>query len=95
MAGQGEPKNTTDHDVIKKWVESRDGNPAVIVNDGEKTELLRLNFPDYDEDNLENIDWDKWFDIFDDRKLALIYQEKTREGETSNFNKLVSRDSVS
>ncbi|HEX6982703.1 MAG TPA: hypothetical protein VF181_08070 [Balneolaceae bacterium] len=88
-------KNTTDHDVIKKWAESRDGKPAVIVNKGEKTELLRINFPGYSEDNLEEIDWDKWFDIFDSRDLALIYQEKTKDGKTSNFNKLVSRDNVS
>lgn len=88
-------KNTTDHDVIKKWVEERDGKPAVIVNEGEKTELLRLNFPGYDEENLEEIDWDKWFEVFEDRELALIYQDKTRDGERSNFNKLVRRDSVS
>jgi hypothetical protein len=87
-------KNTTDHNEIKKWAESRDGKPSVIANKGEKTELLRINFPGYSEDNLEEIDWDKWFDIFDSRKLALIYQEKTKDGKTSNFNKLVRRDSV-
>lgn len=87
-------KTTTDHSVIKKWVEKRDGKPAVVVNKGKKTELLRINFPGYAEDNLEEIDWDTWFDVFEDRKLAFIYQEKTKDGETSNFNKLVSREKI-
>ena len=88
-------KSTTDHDDIKKWVEERDGKPAVITREGNATELLRINFPDYDEENLQEIEWDKWFEVFDENELALLYQEKTKDGELSNFNKIVSRDSVS
>lgn len=94
MASENKTKNTTDHEFIKKWVEERDGKPSVIVNDDKKTELLRLDFPGYDKDNLAEIDWDKWFEVFEDRELALIYQDETKDGERSNFNKLVSRDSV-
>lgn len=86
-------QRTTDHETIRKWAEARDGKPAVISRDEEKTEMLRLNFPGYAEENLEEIDWDEWFDIFEENNLALIYQEETKEGESSNFNKLVNRDS--
>lgn len=86
-------QRTTDHETIRKWAEARDGKPAVISRNEEKTEMLRLNFPGYAEENLEEIDWDEWFDIFEENNLALIYQEETKEGESSNFNKLVNRDS--
>lgn len=86
-------QRTTDHETIRKWAEARNGKPAVVSRDKEKTEMLRLNFPGYAEENLEEIDWDEWFDIFEDNDLALIYQEETKEGESSNFNKLVNRNS--
>jgi hypothetical protein len=54
--------------------------------------MLRLDFPGYSgADSLQEISWDEWFDQFDDQRLALLYQEKTKDGQQSNFNKLVSR----
>ena len=47
------------------------------------------------EDKLQPISWEEWFEKFDERKLALVYQEETADGEKSNFNKLISRDSES
>lgn len=88
-----ETKRTTDHETIRKWAEARDGKPAVVSREGDKTEMLRLDFPGYAEENMEEIDWNKWFDLFEENNLALIYQEETKEGERSNFNKLVNRES--
>lgn len=85
-------KTTTDHQTIRKWAEERDGKPAIIKHNDEKTSLLRINFPGYAEDNLNDIDWDRWFEIFDKNELALVYQEETKGGEKSNFNKLVARE---
>jgi hypothetical protein len=57
--------------------------------------IIRLDFPGYSgENSLEEIEWDEWFDKFDDNNLALIVQDQTAGGERSNFNKIVSRDSV-
>lgn len=57
--------------------------------------IIRLDFPGYSgEDSLEEIEWDEWFDKFDDNNLALIVQDETAGGEKSNFNKIVSRDTV-
>lgn len=85
-------KETTDHDTIKKWVESRGGKPSVVVENEEKTELLRLNLPGYSEDNLEEIDWKNWLEIFDRKKLKFLYLEQTPDGKKSKFNKLVRRE---
>jgi hypothetical protein len=54
--------------------------------------MLRLNFPGYAEDSLQDISWDEWFEKFDERGLALLYQDKTARGQKSRFNKLVARE---
>jgi hypothetical protein len=52
--------------------------------------VLRIEF-DRGDEQLDESDWDAFFQVFDERKLALVYQEKTSDGSTSRFNKLVSR----
>ena len=55
--------------------------------------MLRFDFPGgAGEDVLEHIDWDDWFEAFDDNNLALLYQEQKSSGEDSTFFKLISRD---
>jgi hypothetical protein len=43
---------------------------------------------------LEPIEWDEWFQKFDESGLALLVQETTARGERSNFNKLVKRETA-
>jgi hypothetical protein len=43
------------------------------------------------EEQLEPVDWDRWFEIFDRNQLALLYQQQQADGEDSTFHKLVSR----
>lgn len=80
---------TTDHDTIRKWAEERGGHPARVKTD-EPGGILRIDFGE-PEESLEEIGWDEFFRIFEDRKLAFLYQEKTGDGESSRFNKLVDR----
>ena len=82
-------KTTTDHDTIREWAEARDGRPA-MVDDEREGGILRIDFQEPDE-SLEEIDWDTFFGIFEDRGLAFLYQEKTADGGTSRFNKFVQR----
>lgn len=87
-------KTTTDHAEIKKWAEARDGKPSHVKgteHGKDDAGLIRLDFPGYSGDKLEEISWDDWFDKFDEGKLALVYQEHTADGKQSNFNKLVKR----
>jgi len=89
----GKSQTTTDHKTIQKWAEEHDGKPARVKGTGnEEGGLLRINFPGYAEDNLEEISWDEFFKTFEDRKLALIYQEETKDSKESRFSKFVSRD---
>ncbi|HKO15349.1 MAG TPA: hypothetical protein VJU87_03865 [Gemmatimonadaceae bacterium] len=86
---------TTNHDEIRKWAEVRHAQPACVKGTGGKGDpgMIRLDFPGFSgADSLQHISWDEWFQVFDDNDLALVYQEKTADGERSNFNKLVSRD---
>lgn len=88
-------KRTRDHNVIKKWTESRKGVPAKIKGTGkEKGDgVLRIHFPDHsDSDDFEKISWEDFFEEFDDSKLDFLYQEKKADGETSTFHKFVSRE---
>lgn len=91
-----ESKVTTDHETIRKWVQEREGKPAHVKSTGNKNDagLLRIDFPGSTDKDLEEIDWDEFFEKFDKNNLAFLYQEKTKDGGTSRFNKFVDRDSV-
>ena len=85
-------QTTTDHATIRKWAEARGGRPATVKRTGSKDEpgVLRFDFGE-PEDSLEEISWEEFFAKFDDNKLALLYQDKTKDGKTSRFFKLVNR----
>lgn len=88
---------TTDHEEIRQWAEERGATPACVRGTGKKGDvgMIRLDFPGYSgEKSLEPIEWDQWFEKFDEQGLALLHQETTAGGAKSNFNKLVSRESV-
>ena len=94
MASQS--KTTTDHEQIRRWAEERGARPARVQGTGGAGDpgLIRLDFPGFSgQESLEEISWDDWFTAFEENELALIYQETT-DGERSNFNKLVSRNSA-
>ncbi len=52
--------------------------------------ILRFDFQEPDA-GLEEIDWDEFFEIFEDNKLALLEQEQTASGAESRFFKFVAR----
>lgn len=86
-----EATTTTDHDTIRTWVEARDGRPARVRDTGEGG-ILRFDFPGgAGQDSLEPITWEEWFDVFDQRGLALLHQDTKADGEQSTFFKLVNR----
>ena len=85
-----EQKKTTDHAEIKNFAEKRDMKPAAVKTDASDggQHLIRLmqpSSPQSQNENLNEISWNDWFEDFDKNKLALVYDEE------NNFNKLVSR----
>jgi hypothetical protein len=88
---------TTDHVVIRRWAEEREGRPAHVKGTGGEGDIgiLRIDFPGYSgEGTLAPISWDDWFRKFDERGLAFLYQEQTVGGAKSNFNKIISRETA-
>ncbi len=88
---------TVDHDEIKKWVEERGGHPACVKGTGGDADMgmLRIDFPGFSgEESLHHVDWDSWFEAFEENELAFLHQDRTADGKVSRFNKLVARDTV-
>ena len=88
-------QTTTDHEKIRQWAERRGGHPATVkaTEKADEPGILRLDF-DPPDDGLDHIEWDEFFEKFDDADLAFLFQEKTAGGKVSRFHKFVSRDSV-
>ena len=86
-------ETTTDHDTIRKWAESKGGKPAAVkrTHKGDDVGIIRIMFPDNpqsEHQSLVEISWDEFFEEFDERKLALLYDEK------SLFSKIIGRDTA-
>lgn len=87
-----EAKTTTDHDTIRKWAESRGGRPAAVASThkGDDAGIIRIAFQG-DTERLENISWDELFAQLEESQLAFLYQDETKDDETSRFFKFVKR----
>lgn len=90
----GSAERTVDHDTIRAWVEERNGRPSVVKRSHDTAEgggILRIDFNE-PEESLEEVPWDEFFEVFEDRNLAFLYQERTADGQLSRFFKFVRRD---
>lgn len=86
-------KTTTDHAAIRKWVEERGGHPATVKGTetgGEHAGILRVEF-DPEEEKLDALSWDEFFEKFEEADLAFLHQDRTADGKVSRFHKFVSR----
>ena len=86
-------ETTTDRDTIVQWAESKGGKPAAVrsTHKGGDVGIIRIMFPDNpnsEHDALAEISWDEFFDEFEQRQLALLYDPK------SMFSKIVGRDTA-
>jgi hypothetical protein len=86
-------ESTTDHDTIRKWAEKKGGKPAAVdrTHKGDDVGIIRIMFPDNPQSEhqaLVEISWDEFFREFEERQLALLYEED------SLFSKIVGRDTL-
>ena len=90
---EGRSLVTRDHDVIRQWAEDRNGTPATVegTEHGDHLGVLRIDFG-RDNDRLRHVDWEEWFETFDERRLNFIYQEHRSDGSTSTFFRLENPD---
>ena len=87
-------KTTQDHEEIQQWAEKHGAVPAEVESTEKKGEpgILRFMFPkakNHNDGALKELEWDEFFEKFDESGLELLYQEKTADGAESNFNKLI------
>ena len=76
----------TDHAAIRRWTESHGGRPAKRDREGADG-ILRVDFQE-PEPGLTEIDWEEFFAIFEERRLALLLPDDAR----SRWSRFVSRD---
>ena len=86
-------ETTTDHEAIRKWAESKGGKPAAVerTHQGGDVGIIRIMFPQAQQSehgSLVEISWDEFFEEFDKRELALVYDQG------GMFNKIVGRDTA-
>lgn len=89
-----EAKKTRDHDTIRRWAEERGGRPASVRGTAPEGEpgVLRIDFEEPEPDErLEPLDWDEFFEKFDEENLDFLFQDKTEDGKVSRFHKFVAR----
>jgi len=89
-------KTTTDRQEIIRWTEERGGHPATVIRTalGGEPGILRIDFPGFSgAGTLKPISWDEWFQKFEERNLAFLYQDRTSSGKESRFFKLIERPS--
>jgi hypothetical protein len=84
---------TSDREVIRRWAQARDAQPATI--EGTEREgragVLTFDFPGYRSGGrLRPISWDEWLGVFEGRRLNFIYQEQLTNQRQSNFFRLES-----
>lgn len=94
----------TDHQEIRDWAAARAGFPAVvdISPAGGTQPMLRLVFGQHayeDQDRPDRpvnaggydlVEWDEWFKLFDQHKLALVVA-KDMPGVRDSFHEIVRR----
>lgn len=90
-SSRSQGKITIDHEEIQRWVESRGGLPATVIGTERNSEaagLLRIDFPGFSgAGELEHLEWDEFFEKFEEARLAFLYDHK----KGSKFNKFVAR----
>lgn len=74
-------ERTIDHDVIRRWAAEREGHPAVVRKSGEEP-VLRIDFGDA-EDGMQQLTWQEFFALFDQKELAFRHEDETADGDQS------------
>lgn len=90
-------KYTIDQREIREWIEEHGGVPTVLTEtsedeeDGvESADMLHISFDPNDPEMVE-MEWEEFFERFDNDNLALVYDDITPEGTIPDFE-LVDRD---
>ena len=91
----GMSQHTTEHDLIRAWIEARGGRPAIVRNPQSigETEELKIDFSETKPSRrLKWISWSEFFSKFEEKGLAMLFQDRTNWGsDLSYFARFVKR----
>ncbi|RIQ18319.1 hypothetical protein [Jiangella rhizosphaerae] len=85
---------TRDHEVIRRWAESRGAVPAGtpdVTGAAVSPSTLQLAMPGADA-RADEVSWDRWFESFDRYDLRFQYREAEADGTTSTYWSLDASD---
>lgn len=87
-------KKTIDHNEILEWAKKHEGVPEIIDHpDAKHDEIgIRINFPGPEDDSYFGKDdkthvktsWEKFFEVFEEKKLTFVYREEQFEADPSD-----------
>lgn len=66
---------THNHEEIRRWVRQRGGRPAKRRDapDADAGDVLAVSFPDTDDESLDPIEWEEFFERFESGGLAFAH----------------------
>ena len=91
MAIADENRTTIDHETIRRWANERGGYPATVAgsHSGDDVGVLRIGFGD--EEDLERIGWEEFFEKFEEKALAMRYRDEPAESGSERFHEFFKR----
>ena len=81
-------RTTTDHEAIRRWVESRGGTPTAQrgVGTADASAELGIDFsPSGHDDGIKHISWTDWFAQFEHADLAFRTEADATEDKSFEF----------
>ena len=86
---------TTDHRTIQEWADKYRGNPAILQDlPSDQKEILISFFGLHHMETMKPVAWEEWFNLFEDQKLVLLYNDFINAGEQAPYYKLVPRGEI-
>lgn len=96
-------KVTTNKNEIKDWINRHGGRPAVFDDPGATGDLIgiRIDFPGKKDERFmreavktEGVTWNKFFEIFNKRQLAFVYNTSNEPDDLTLAYKFIPRKNI-
>lgn len=86
-------ETTTDHETIRRWIEERGSTAARVTESaGDDPGSLAVVPEDTDDDSIEKITWEEFFEVFEEEDLAFVYQTERDDPNERWFCRFVDRE---
>jgi hypothetical protein len=84
-------KTTTNHDEVREFIEFLNGKPAAVRGTSDASGQAVLQIDLMNDNSLDHLGWDEFFQLFDKNNLALRYVEPNNDGKIPQMFEFVQR----